>query len=321
MPELVRLHGRDLLTEVLGHLHLRGEFFCRSTFTAPWGLAFPAQEQAYFRFVEEGQCWVVLEQDAQAIHLQRGDLLLLPHGHAHALCDQPGSPLAVLAEFDRSRKQGSFCTGHPWGGGGQASRVLCGIFHLERPEGHPLFRCMPAHIHLRADQARLNPGLEAMLALMAQEAQAAMPGVQGIVTRLLETIFIQALRVWTSSPCACGKPWLTALADPQIASALDLIHQAPERPWTVASLSEQVGLSRSPFAARFHEKVGMPPLAYLTQWRMRLAARLLRERHLSLAQVSARVGYASEAAFSRVFKQAYGEAPGTYRRGEFTGQA
>jgi len=157
--------------------------------------------------------------------------------------------------------------------------------------------------------------LEAMLSLMVEEAKAALPGVQGVITRLLETIFIQALRLWTSSPCGCGKEWLVALNDHHISSALDLIHRAPERPWTVASLSEKVGLSRSPFAARFNEKVGMPPLAYLTQWRMRLAARLLREQNLSLTQVSGRVGYASEAAFSRVFKQQFGVSPGSYRRG------
>lgn len=313
MPELVQVQGLDLLTEVLGLMHLRGEFFCRSTFTAPWGLVFPAREQAYFRFVEAGECWAVLEDGSEPVHLQRGDLLLLPHGHAHALCDQPDSPRASLEDFSRERGA-SLCARRSWGGGGQASRTLCGVFHLERPEGHPLFRCMPAFIHLRADQARMHPGLEAMLSLMVEEAQAALPGVQGVITRLLETVFIQALRVWTSSPCGCGKEWLVALNDPHVSSALDLIHRTPEQPWTVASLSEKVGLSRSPFAARFNEKVGMPPLAYLTQWRMRLAARLLREQNLTLTQISGRVGYASDAAFSRVFKQQFGIAPGSYRR-------
>ncbi len=313
MSELVQVQRLDLLTEVLGLMHLRGEFFCRSTFTAPWGLAFPARGQAYFRFVEEGECWVVLEDGSEPVHLKRGDLLLLPHGHAHVLCDQPGSHVASLESFNHGRSS-NLCARRPWGGGGQASRTLCGVFHLERPEGHPLFRCMPAFIHLRADQARMHPGLEAMLALMVEEAQAALPGVQGVITRLLETIFIQALRVWTSSPCGCGKEWLVALNDPHISSALDLIHRTPEQPWTVASLSEKVGLSRSPFAARFNAKVGMPPLAYLTQWRMRLAARLLREQNLSLTQISGRVGYASDAAFSRVFKQQFGVAPGSYRR-------
>jgi AraC-like DNA-binding protein len=315
MAELVQVQGLDLLTEVLGLMHLHGEFFCRSTFTSPWGLAFPARDQAYFRFVEAGECSVVVEGGSGPIHLKQGDLLFLPHGHAHALCDQPGSPLSSLIRCNQMRGKPGFCADCGWGGGGRESRLLCGVFHLEHPEGHPLFRCMPAFIHLRADQAQMHPGLEAMLSLMVEEAKAALPGVQGVITRLLETIFIQALRLWTSSPCGCGKEWLVALNDHHISSALDLIHRAPERPWTVASLSEKVGLSRSPFAARFNEKVGMPPLAYLTQWRMRLAARLLREQNLSLTQVSGRVGYASEAAFSRVFKQQFGVSPGSYRRG------
>jgi AraC-like DNA-binding protein len=304
--------GRDLLTEVLGLLHLRGELFCRSTFTAPWRLRFPARPEAYFRFVETGACWIVPEDGREPVLLRQGDLALLPHGHGHGLCDDPRSALASPDCFRRAQGGPEYCEGPAWGGGGAASRVLCGVFHLERPEGHPLFRCMPPLIHLSAD--RTPPGMEALLALMAEEAKAARPGVQAIVTRLLEAVFIQALRAWTSTPCACGKEWLAALDDPPVYAALDLIHQAPEQPWTVASLSERVGLSRSPFAARFSGKVGLPPLAYLTQWRMRVAARLLRERNLGLAQVSARVGYASEAAFSRAFKQQFGLSPGAYRR-------
>jgi AraC-like DNA-binding protein len=314
MPEPSQLQRRDLLTEVLGLMHLQGELFCRSTFTAPWGLRFPALGQAYFRFVEAGGCWMLIEATQESLHLERGDLVLLPHGHGHALCDRPNSPLATLECFSKTRGESRFCEGRPWGGGGAASRMLCGSFHLEHPERHPLFRCMPIFIHLKASQAKMHPGLASMLSLMVEEAKAALPGSQGVITRLLETIFIQALRVWTSSPCGCGKEWLVALNDDHISSALNLIHRSPEQPWTVASLSEKVGLSRSPFAARFSEKVGMPPLAYLTQWRMRVAARLLREQALSLAQVSEKVGYASESAFSRVFKQQFGVSPGSYRR-------
>ena len=322
-------------------MHLRGEFFCRTTFTAPWGLAFPAREHAYFLFVEEGECWVAVEGDARRgdrllaslatsplnphvaagqspatalVHLKCGDLLILPHGHPHAVSDHPDTPLVSLEAFDLGRGP-LLCAGRKWGGGGASTRILRGAFHLERPEGHPLFRFMPASIHLGAAEARMHPGLAAMLTLMVDEAKAALPGVQGVITRLLETIFIQALRVWMLLPCTCGKEWLVALGDPSISGALDLIHRSPEQPWTVASLSEKVGLSRSPFAARFNEKVGMPPLAYLTQWRMRLAARLLREQNLSLTRVSGRVGYASEAAFSRAFKQQFGVSPGVYRRG------
>ena len=219
--------GRDLLTEVLGLLHLRGELFCRSTFTAPWGLRFPARPEAYFRFVEAGACWIVPEDGREPVLLRQGDLALLPHGHGHGLCDDPRSALASPDCFRRAQGGPEYCEGPAWGGGGAASRVLCGVFHLERPEGHPLFRCMPPLIHLSAD--RTPPGMEALLALMAEEAKAARPGVQAIVTRLLEAVFIQALRAWTSTPCACGKEWLAALDDPPVYAALDLIHQAPEQ--------------------------------------------------------------------------------------------
>jgi AraC-like DNA-binding protein len=313
MPELVPIQGSDLLTDVLGLLRLQGEFLCRTTLTAPWGLSFPAQDQAHIRFVETGSCWVEVEGEREAIHLLKGELLLLFHGHAHVMRDRPLTSARPLEDFIRANTQ--VCnTQHAWGGGGAPTEMLCGSFHLEQPKSHPLFRFLPASIHLRADQAHSHPGLEAMLHLMVEEARAALPGVQGIITCLLEAIFIQALRAWASSRPEGASDWLSAMGDRQVFAALDLIHRAPEQPWTVASLSERVGLSRSPFAARFSDKVGMPPLTYLTHWRMRVAAGLLRDRQLGIGQVSQRVGYASESAFSRAFKQQFGISPGAYQR-------
>ena len=140
------------------------------------------------------------------------------------------------------------------------------------------------------------------------------PGVQTVISRLTEIMFVQAMRVWMASQPAGQGGWLSALRDPHIGAALGLIHRAPERPWSVTALARAVAMSRSPFAARFTALVGEPPLAYITRWRMHLAARHFRSDRLSVSDVADRVGYTSAAALSKAFKRCFGVAPGTYRR-------
>ena len=135
-----------------------------------------------------------------------------------------------------------------------------------------------------------------------------------MISRLTEIIFVQAMRLWMASQPAGQGGWLGALRDPHIGAALGLIHRAPERPWSVAALAREVAMSRSPFAARFTTLVGEPPLAYVTRWRMHLAARHFRSDSLSVSEVADRVGYKSAAALSKAFKRCFGLAPGTYRR-------
>src|SRR5439155_5527801 len=129
------------------------------------------------------------------------------------------------------------------------------------------------------------------LQLLAFEAHHARPGVQTMISRLTEIIFVQAMRLWMASQPAGQGGWLGALRDPQIGAALGLMHRAPERDWSVAALAREVAMSRSPFAARFTALVGEPPLAYLTRWRMHRAARLLHGDHLPVGEVARRVGY------------------------------
>src|SRR5262249_29783911 len=140
------------------------------------------------------------------------------------------------------------------------------------------------------------------------------PGVQTVISRLTEIMFVQAVRVWMASQPAGQGGWLGALRDPHIGAALGLIHRAPERPWSVAALAPAVAMSRSPFATRFTALVGEPLLAYVTRWRMSLAARYLRSDRLAVSDVADRVGYTSAASLSKAFKRCFGVAPGTYRR-------
>ncbi|WP_244237242.1 helix-turn-helix transcriptional regulator [Corallococcus llansteffanensis] len=149
---------------------------------------------------------------------------------------------------------------------------------------------------------------------MAAEAEALRPGGETVVTRLADILVIQTIRAWLAHAPEARTGWLGALQDPQVGRALVLIHRDPARDWTLAALAKEAAMSRSAFAARFTQRVGMPAMQYLVHWRMQVAASLLREEDAGLADVAGRMGYQSEAAFSRAFKRCVGVAPGTFRR-------
>ena len=154
--------------------------------------------------------------------------------------------------------------------------------------------------------------MEATLRMIGAEAGRQVMGGDLIALKLSETIFAQAIRAFLSSPEA-EDVGLSGFSDPQLARALTMIHADPSHGWTLEVLAREAGMSRTGFAVRFAEKVGMPPLQYVTYWRMQLACRALRETGRSVAEVAAEVGYSSESGFSRVFKKEKGLPPARYR--------
>jgi len=156
---------------------------------------------------------------------------------------------------------------------------------------------------------------------MAAETAAMRPGGETIVTRLADILVIQAIRSWLASNPTAHTGWLGAIRDERIGPALTLMHREPTKNWTVGSLADAVSMSRSAFSARFTERVGKSPLQYLTHWRMQLAGTWLREQDITLAECAGRLGYESEAAFSRAFKRVVGVAPGTWKKRHFTDDA
>ena len=303
----------DVLTDVLETVRVGAACYGRVEASAPWGIGVAADEQdAKFHVLLSGECWLDVEgQDA--IHLSGGDLVALPHGHAHALRDLPGSPIRPLTELvtaPSGKCQSSIITG----GDGASATLVTGSFHFEDRRNNPLLSVLPPVIVLPGELSRNVHWLEPTLKFIACEAASGRPGAQTVVSRLADVLFIQIVRGYlaTLPPGASG--WLGALGDAQIGSALSLIHQSPELDWTVQSLAARVAMSRSAFASRFARLVGEPPLAYVTRWRMQKAAGLLRQSSSTLADIAERVGYDSEAAFSKAFKRAVGSAPGAYRR-------
>jgi len=200
------------------------------------------------------------------------------------------------------------------GGEGAETQLVCGSFRLERADAHPLLEFLPPLLHLRPAENAAAEWMEATLRFLARETREARPGTETIVSRLTDVLFVQVLRAWIETAPEGRGGWLGALRDRQIGAALAHLHRSPDRGWTNASLAEAVGMSRSRFAARFTALVGEPPLTYLSRWRLETAAGLLGDGALGLAEVAARVGYESEAAFSKAFRRRFGTPPGAYRR-------
>ncbi len=269
----------------------------------------PAQ-CARFHIILDGQLWL-RTGSGDPIELTRGDLVALPHGDGHSLFDAPTSATRSLPELLREKKGKDRLR---VGGEGAKATFWSGRIEFEDSRGNPLLAVLPRVIILRGELAKSVQWLEPTLAILSSESCSERPGSQTVVSRLADVIFIQIVRGYLNSLGGEGTGWLPALADPQVGAALALVHQSPERDWTVQELAQRVAMSRSAFAARFTRMVGEPPLHYVTRWRMQRAAALLRDGQASIAQVAEAVGYESEAAFSKAFKRAMGVAPGAYRR-------
>jgi AraC-like DNA-binding protein len=303
----------DVLTTVMDAVRLRSRVFCRSELKAPWGMALKRSDYAHFHVIERGGAWLRIEGE-EPVALAGGDLVVVPHGTGHTLADSLGTTARPLSEMAGRRASEGGCVVMRGGGEGAETRLVCGSFRFERREAHPLVELLPPLIHLRPAETPAAEWLEATLRFLAWETREARPGTETIVSRLTDVLFVQVLRAWIESLPEGRGGWMGALRDRQVGAALALVHRAPERDWTNASMAEAVGMSRSRFAARFTALVGEPPLAYVSRWRLETAAGLLQDGALSLAEVAARVGYESEAAFSKAFRRRFGTPPGAYRR-------
>jgi AraC-like DNA-binding protein len=303
----------DPLGEALHFLRMSGTFYARSELSAPWGLALPPFPGCLmFHVVTAGRCWLEAS-GAPGRLLQAGDLALVPHGEGHRLVSEPSA--AAVKLFDLPREQVSEryeILRH--GGGGAHTSLVCGAVRFDHPAAHHLVKLLPKVIGVEASESSHQEWMQATLRLMAAEARSLRPGGETVITRLADILVIQAIRAWIEQDPAAQTGWLGALQDRQIGRAIARIHREPERAWTVATLAAEAAMSRSAFAARFTESVGEPAMHYVARWRMHVASSWLRDDDAPLAAVASRLGYQSEAAFSRAFKRFVGVSPGAVRR-------
>ncbi|MCU9949505.1 AraC family transcriptional regulator [Pseudomonas sp. PDM13] len=303
----------DPLGEALHSLRMSGTFYCSSEFSAPWGLELPAMPQCLmFHVLTSGRCWLQLDGETP-LAMAPGDLVLVPHGRGHRLVDEPGSTAQGLFDLPREPVSERYeILRH--GGGGERAEMVCGALRFDHPLARQLLEALPRVLVLGADEGANGDWLQGTLRFMRDEARTLRPGGESVITRLADILVIQAIRAWLERDPAARTGWLGALQDRQVGRALALIHRDPARNWTLESLAGEVAMSRSAFAARFSEQVGEPAMHYLARWRMSLALSWLQDGEMGVGQLAERLGYQSDAAFSRAFKRFNGMAPGVARR-------
>jgi AraC-like DNA-binding protein len=258
--------------------------------------------------LSRGNCWLSVEGIREQIPLTGGDCFLVAPGTSIVLRDSPRTrPRWSFREIGAK----AISNVAHYGGGGAPTTIVCGSLSFDRSSLKPITQLLPSFVLIKADQARtfaLNHTMQALASEMADQA----PGSEGVASRLAEALFIQVLRAHIASGPERKRGWLRAIFDPQVGTALSAIHDSVKTPWTVESLAEAAGMSRSAFAARFKELLGQTPLEYVTEWRMQKAMQLLQQRDTKLLDVARSVGYESGAAFSKAFKRVVGANPGEY---------
>jgi AraC-like DNA-binding protein len=303
----------DPLAEALHFLRMNGAFYCRSELTAPWGMTMmPMPGYIWFHVVTTGRVWLEAGDDEGRL-LQPGDLGLVPHGEGHVLRSEPGVPAPGVLELDREEISERYeILRH--GAGGAPTTLICGAVRFDHPVARDLVATLPGILHLEPSGPAPPDWLQSTLRLMAAEARELRPGGEAVITRLGDILVIQAIRSWLETDPAAKTGWLGALQDKQIGRAIALIHRDPARNWTVASLADELAMSRSAFAARFTELVDEPAMQYVTRWRMQVAVSALRNDGATVGELASRLGYRSEAAFARAFKRVIGIPPGAVKR-------
>ena len=307
----------DLLSDILTRLSLRGTLYFRTSFTEPWGVRVPAfRNVARFHFAHRGEALVRIAGQADPVLLAQGDLIVIPHGASHVLCCRHTGPDDALPLDDVLARSGF--PGHGtlvWGGdeNPRDTQLICGHFALAEGSRHLLLDCLPPFIHLRGYGEEAGPWLEATLKVIGAEAGGARLGGDLIALKMSEAIFAQAIRAHIEQSQG-AENGVAGFADPQLRRSLTAFHRAPTSDWTVARLAREAGMSRTGFAERFSDRLGITPMAYVAAWRMQIAREALAARGLSVAEAAEVSGYASESAFSRVFKKEMGISPAAFRQ-------
>jgi AraC-like DNA-binding protein len=303
----------DPLGEALHFLRMSGTLYCRSEFTAPWGLDLPPlPNSVMFHIVTRGACWIEIE-GVPPSNLTVGAFALVPHGRGHRLVSEPGARAVGLFDVPTAHISERYDV-LTQGGGGAPTTLICGAVQFDHPAAADLVRMLPPLIAIDSWRSPELEWMRTTLGLMASEASQLRAGGETVITRLADIMVIQAIRVWLAERADSAPGWLAALRDPQIGQAIRQVHRSPQDRWTVDAMARAAGMSRSAFAARFSLLVGEPAMRYVARWRMYVAMAALRHERASVAAVAEQVGYESEAAFSRAFKRIIGRWPGEVRR-------
>jgi AraC-like DNA-binding protein len=312
----------ELLADVLQRVRLAGSIFLFGEFSAPWGfsstdaatlasvVAPGAKRLVLLHLAVEGRFRISLPSGESA-HCEAGDAIVLPYCDVHSMADPPETAPVPIVDLLPPPPWTTLPVRCESRGGGAPTRVLCGYLSCDDLLFNPLLGALPRLIHVRPSSGPAAQWREASLRYTVE--QAALGGGGALLARLPELVLADCLRQYAESAPPAQRGWLTALRDPVVGRALVLLHARPADPWTVTELARRAAVSRSLLAERFTRALGVSPMRYLMQWRLQLAAELLRSSRIGLAPLAERVGYESEAAFSRAFKRHLGLSPAAWR--------
>ena len=277
-----------------------------------WAIRVNPQRDAVFHGVTAGSFWLRLHGESP-MQLFAGDVVLLPGGDEHVLASAPRGPATPLSRLEKQRLidadgQLRLSDRDP------TTQVLCATYAEEGAALHPLLQLLPPLVVGRAHDA--HGPLATLMQMMRSEQRSSGLGSGAVLDRLVDVLLVYVIREWLRDADSVSPSWLTALRDPVVAEVLAHLHSEPAAPWNVERLAAVGGVSRATLGRRFVEFVGESPSAYLTRWRLHLAARRLRTTDDSVGKIARSVGYTSEYAFSRAFSRAWGAPPGRFRRAE-----
>lgn len=296
----------DLLGDILNTLRFRGSIFFQSDLAAPWGIALPHANIPRFHLVISGQCYVGTDTH-ESVRASESDIIMLPNGSPHWIADRPGRELIA------SERAGEACElGNPLFQNGKiTNRLLCGLVQFDEGHSHPIVDALPQVLHF---PGIMSAGSTGSVVKLIDDEMRRRGGRRSLISdRLTEVLFLRLLEHFVAhDQSATG--FLAAFRDQRVFKALRLIHQEPDFDWTLASLGLRSGMSRATLVRRFQEVVGMPPMAYVIDWRIMKARRLVASSAMALEQIAEHTGFASARTLSRTFKRFYGCTPSEFRR-------
>ena len=332
----------DTLSELLRGVRLRGALFFYLEGSDPWVAETPrsrefspavlpgADHVIPFHGIARGSCWAAIVGE-EPVRLNEGDVVVFPQGDHHAISSAPGlrakrvdpgiyfAPRPPQLPFALAVNERGEATALLEGGGSERTTIVCGYLGCDAKPFNPLLASMPRVLRMSGLAADGGSWVASLLRSVVDESNRKRPGGEAVLERMSEMLFVEVLRRYAEDLPSDQTGWLAAMRDPAVGRALAIMHGRPAESWTLERLGEETALSRSTLHERFVHFIGQPPMQYLAQWRMQLAAKWLRDTDEKVAGVAAEVGYESEAAFSRAFRRAVGESPGAWRRARRAG--
>jgi len=326
----------DTLSDLLRAVRLRGAFFFYVEGANPWvvetsqagdliPVIMPGVEHLMeFHGIASGSCWAAVV-GGEAIQLNKGDVILFPHGDAHVMSSAPGMRAEILdggLHFTPRPPQLPYCLkpgqgaaiARLDGGGSEQTTVVCGFLGCDAKPFNPLLASMPRVLRMPGVASEGTSWVANFLRSVVEESSRKRPGGEAVLERMSEMLFVEVLRRYVDTLPPDQTGWLAGMRDPAVGRALALMHERPADSWTLERLGDRAGLSRSVLHERFAHFIGQTPMQYLSRWRMQIAARRLRDSDSKVVDIALEVGYENEPAFSRAFRREVGESPGAWRR-------